>query len=201
MKPKTGAVLGKRAPRRPQPRTTLALTTTEWAEAALFELGRVGLEGLAVEPLARRLGVTKGSFYWHFKDRRALLIAALERWEQLGTDAVIASLASEPDPRARLRALLQVAMGDKLHIEVAILAGSEDPIARPIVRRVVTRRLDYLIELYAQIGLPPAQARTFGLHALSAYLGVQHLIRTVPRELSAQTRAEYTAHLVATLAP
>jgi hypothetical protein len=62
-------------------------------------------------------------------------------------------------------------------------------------------RLDYLIELYAQIGLPPAEAPTFGLHALSAYLGVQHLILTVPRELSAQTRADYTTHLVATLVP
>lgn len=197
-----------RLPLRPRHATTArprrnapALSALDWAEAALYEIGRVGIEGLAVEPLAQRLGVTKGSFYWHFADRRALLLAALSRWEELGTLAVIESLAAEPDPRARLRKLFEVAMGDKLHIEVAILAGTEDPVARPIVRRVVKRRLEYLVGVYAEMGLPPPRARTLGLHALSAYLGVQHIIRAAPRELSAQARADYTAHLVASLVP
>ena len=53
----------------------------QWAEAALGAIATGGIKAVAVEPLAARLGVTKGSFYWHFADRRALIDAALERWE------------------------------------------------------------------------------------------------------------------------
>ncbi len=51
-----------------------------WVRAAMQTLADAGLDGVKVETLARELGVTKGSFYWHFKDRRALLDAMLESW-------------------------------------------------------------------------------------------------------------------------
>ena len=57
------------------------LTADDWAQAALDLISEQGVAAVAVEPLARRLGVTKGSFYWHFPSRDALLQAALERWE------------------------------------------------------------------------------------------------------------------------
>ena len=57
------------------------LSAEDWALAALDVIAESGLAAVAVEPLARRLGVTKGSFYWHFPSREALLVAALERWE------------------------------------------------------------------------------------------------------------------------
>ena len=56
------------------------LTATDWAEAALHLIAEAGLGALTVEALAVRLGVTKGSFYWHFKGRAELLAAALGRW-------------------------------------------------------------------------------------------------------------------------
>ena len=57
------------------------LSADDWAAAALEQIAEQGVSAVAVEPLARRLGVTKGSFYWHFPSRDALLQAALERWE------------------------------------------------------------------------------------------------------------------------
>ena len=82
------------------------LTAQDWAEAALDAIGRRGVEGVAVEPLARELGVTKGSFYWHFPNREALLVAALQRWEARETDDVLERVQQETDPRARIKRLI-----------------------------------------------------------------------------------------------
>jgi len=65
----------------PHPHST-RLSADDWARAALELIAEQGVAAVAVEPLARRLGVTKGSFYWHFRSRDALLQAAIERWEQ-----------------------------------------------------------------------------------------------------------------------
>ncbi len=56
-------------------------TSERWAEEAIDVLAKEGVTGLRVEVLAKRCGVTKGSFYWHFKDRQALLDGVLEQWK------------------------------------------------------------------------------------------------------------------------
>src|SRR5436190_23787150 len=81
------------------------LAAADWAAAALEAFGEGGLAAVAVEPLAVRLGATKGSFYWHFANREALVTAALALWEQRSTEAKIFALDAEPDPVARLRML------------------------------------------------------------------------------------------------
>ena len=63
-----------------------------WVAAAFRLLGRRGIAAVGVEPLAKALGVTKGSFYWHFTDRRALLQALLAYWEERETSAIIADV-------------------------------------------------------------------------------------------------------------
>ena len=189
--------------RPPAPRRTAAppLSPIDWAEAALVDIGHKGVEALAIEPLAARLRVTKGSFYWHFADRKALLAAALARWELLGTESVIAELDQLPDPIDRLRRLLHVAFSGPLHVELAILSAGDDPVVRPVVERVMQRRLSYVISLYAAAGLPARRARVLGLHAFSAYLGIQHILKSAPQYFGAQARKEYLAHLLATLTP
>src|SRR5438477_7765626 len=82
------------------------LSAQDWETAALEALADGGVAGVAVEPLARRLGVTKGSFYWHYADREALLAAALSRWEKSHTESIIAALADVRDPRERLVRLI-----------------------------------------------------------------------------------------------
>src|SRR3954451_21711575 len=87
------------------------LTARDWADAALAAIGERGLAGVAVEPLAARLGTTKGSFYWHFGGRDALLEAALARWERTDTEDVITAVQAEPDAGGQLRRLLAIAIG------------------------------------------------------------------------------------------
>lgn len=59
-----------------------SLTAEDWVRAAKRTIEERGVGAVAVEPLAKKLGVTKGSFYWHFENRDALLKATLERWEE-----------------------------------------------------------------------------------------------------------------------
>ena len=76
----------------------------DWAAAALAAIADGGLAAVAVEPLAARLGTTKGSFYWHFANRDALLAAALALWEETTTTDVARPGRGprRPDPAVRL---------------------------------------------------------------------------------------------------
>jgi AcrR family transcriptional regulator len=78
----------------------------EWVQAAVEGLVRDGAAGVRVEALARDLAVTKGSFYWHFADRAALLAAVLERWES-GARAELESASSAATPEERIASLLR----------------------------------------------------------------------------------------------
>ncbi len=155
------------------------LTRSDWAAAALAAIADSGLSGVAVEPLARRLSTTKGSFYWHFANREALLEAALELWEQQHTEAVIRRVDTEPDPLERLRLLLTtaIALAQEDIIDAAVLASANHPLVSQVLERVTERRIGYLAQLFRQLGFPPAQARDRGLLAYTAYLGQTQLIQ------------------------
>ncbi len=87
---------------------TPTLTAADWAEAALQLIAEAGLRALTVEALATRLGVTKGSFYWHFKGRSELLADALGRWEHRVTTEAITGLSTVTDPRQVAKITLTV---------------------------------------------------------------------------------------------
>ncbi len=179
------------------------VTRDGWADAALQALGERGLAAIAVEPLARALGVTKGSFYWHFKDRAALLEAALARWELLAVDAPIAELSQLTDPATRLRRLVAIAWEkpEHLHAEQALAAASEPVVVRAVAR-VTSRRLEFLIDTYRALGESPARARQWAATAMATYLGTGLLLRAVPGV--APTDAAFRAlvrHFTATLMP
>jgi AcrR family transcriptional regulator len=161
------------------------LSADDWAQAALVALGEGGLSAVAIERLATQLGTTKGSFYWHFPNRRALIDAALARWEQRRTEAVIAAMEREPDPRRRLRRLFAEGIEEALvdRTEVALLANAQDPGVAPALRRVTQRRIDYLAGLFEQLGLPSADAHRRGLLAYTAYLGFVQLAHCAPGAL------------------
>ena len=161
------------------------LTADDWARAALVALTEGGVPAVAVEPLAARLGATKGSFYWHFRSRDALLAAALQLWERRETDEVIATVDAEPDPAARMRALLLLALGSAGRrrtdaVELGLQAHADHPLVAPVLERVTRRRLDYLAALFAELGFPPAEARSRGLVAYTAYLGHAQLAHATP---------------------
>ncbi|MGW6686739.1 TetR/AcrR family transcriptional regulator [Streptomyces sp. NPDC054961] len=158
------------------------LTADDWATAALEAIGERGLGAVAVEPLAARLGATKGSFYWHFANRDALVEAALALWERRFTEATIESLAAEPDPRARLRILLtQVTGGAGQGAAAAnLLASADHELVAPVVRRVAQRRLAYVTGLFEEIGFPPEAAGRRAMLGYAAYVGHDELRTRLP---------------------
>lgn len=162
------------------------LSAQDWTTAALDALATGGLAGVAVEPLAVQLGATKGSFYWHFADRDALLVAALAQWEREHTDDVIALVETEPDVPARLRLLLSLGLGvfgdhpDGNGVELALLATTRHPLVRPALARVSARRISYLAGLFVELGLAPVEAHRRGLLAYTAYLGHAQLVHATP---------------------
>ena len=87
---------------------TEKLSKTDWLQAGFRALTEKGPQALKAEPLARSLSVSKGSFYWHFKDIPDFKNAMIEHWQQGATADVIAQIsAGTAEPQAKLRALVK----------------------------------------------------------------------------------------------
>src|SRR6266496_6234457 len=133
----------------------MALTRTprtNWIEEGLRALAAGGPDAVRIETLAEALGVTKGGFYWHFDDRRALLEEILDMWERLSVDDVIERVESEGgDARAKLRRLSALASSsdEPLKIDLAVRDWARrDQTVAERLRRVDNRRMDYLRSLF-----------------------------------------------------
>jgi AcrR family transcriptional regulator len=179
------------------------LSPEDWEAAALDALTESGLAGVAIEPLARRLGVTKGSFYWHFADREALLVAALAHWEVSHTESVIDALKGVSDARDRLVRLIGRGFAggrsDRIHLA---LANAGHPIVRTTLERVTHRRLGYLEQCYVELGQARREARRSALVAYAAYVGLVHLRVEAPNELPArEALTPYVEHFISKLVP
>ena len=180
------------------------LSAEDWALAALDVIAESGLATVAVEPLAKRLGVTKGSFYWHFPSRDALLVAALERWEVMEQEAVFGKLEAVSDPRARLRDLfLLVAHEYKTHIIYSeLLKALDHPAVQPVLARVSQRRLDYLTASFRQAGLPRVEAQHRARLTCAAYVGFLQLsLQLAQPRLNHDEFEAYVGHVMTTLIP
>ena len=180
------------------------LSADDWAREALEQIAETGVASVAVEPLARRLGVTKGSFYWHYPSRDALLQAALERWETMEQELVFGSLEKVTDPRERLRALFQlVAHEVKSHIIYSELLKALDHAAvSPVIGRVSARRLDYLTASFRQAGLSRTAAQHRARLAYAAYVGFLQLsLQLHQPRLQLDEFEAYVEHVMQTLIP
>jgi AcrR family transcriptional regulator len=160
------------------------LTARDWTAAALEALAGGGVGAVAVEPIAARLGATKGSFYWHVSGRDALLEAALLEWERTHTEEVISLVEAEPDARRRLHLLLALALGHGARpgdrVELALQPTAGHPLVAPVLERVTRRRLDYLTGMFGLLGFTPEEARQRSLLAYTAYLGHAQLAHATP---------------------
>ena len=186
--------------------TKNALSADDWAEAALAAIAQHGIEGVAIEPLARELSVTKGSFYWHFANRDALLKAALDRWEARETDDVLARVAQETDPKLRIQRLITEVNTSKRasRIYTALSSASKPALVREYVERVSRRRLDFIIDCYAGLGMHLDAARRWALQTYSVFLGSLQIRRDLPDEWPASDDpafAEYVRFLMISLLP
>jgi AcrR family transcriptional regulator len=173
------------------------LSRQDWVDAALEAIAEGGLAAAAVVPLAERLGATKGSFYWHFPSREALIEAALAAWEQTTTSAVIAEIdTASQDPRQQLRLLFKrvTELAARDRIELALLATADHPTVRPVLDRVTRRRIDFAAELFQRLGFRRADANRRALLAYSTYLGYAQLVHATP-QLLPQTQTARRAYL------
>lgn len=180
------------------------LSADDWAQAALDLIAELGVAAVAVEPLARRLGVTKGSFYWHFPSRDALLQAALERWETVEQEEVFGQMESIADPGERLRALfLLVAHEYKSHIIYSeLLKALDHPTVQPVIGRVSQRRLDFLTASFRQAGLNRTDAQHRARLAYAAYVGFLQLnVQLHQARLQHDEFEAYVEHVMTTLIP
>lgn len=158
-------------PAKLEPKTRLS--AADWEEAALTALAESGFGAVAVEPLARQLGVTKGSFYWHFATREALLQAALERWERSDEQEIVAPVSAVADPRERIRELVRnVSHKRRSHaVFAALIKALDQPSIRPVIERVSQRRLEFVIEAFREAGFDDVTAANRARLAYSAYVG------------------------------
>jgi AcrR family transcriptional regulator len=192
------------SPAAARPERSGRLSAEDWAQAALEMIAGQGVAAVAVEPLARRLGVTKGSFYWHFPSREALLVAALERWETVEQEEVFGQLEAIPDPGQRLRALFDlVAHEANSHIIYSeLLKALDHPVVRPVIERVSARRLEYLTASFRQAGLNRSDAQHRARLAYAAYVGFLQLnLQLQQPRLQHDEFEAYVEHVMATLIP
>jgi len=149
------------------------LTRADWLSAALRTLARDGAAALRVEPLAKQLGVTKGSFYWHFADRPTLLAAVLAEWERRATDAVIVEVeAAGGDAGEKLARLFRITFGADGRLDRAVRAwAASDAAAAAVQARVDGRRLDYLARQFAALGFAADEAAARARFAYQSLIG------------------------------
>ncbi|MFT4045734.1 MAG: TetR/AcrR family transcriptional regulator [Solimonas sp.] len=181
-----------------------SLTAEAWTEAALEAIATSGFDAVGVEPLARRLGVTKGSFYWHFENRDALLRAALERWEKAETDDIVARIGPEPDPYQRIVKLFKAANASYRagRLYLAIAAAEDKPMVQGFVRRVSQRRMEYLYECYRALGFGETAAAHWARFAYATFMGNLQIGRDTPEMMpSGADFSEYVKLMIKVLIP
>ena len=139
------------------------LDRVDWIDGALIQLGEGGIEAVRVEPLAKRLSVTKGSFYWHFADREALLAGLLDHWAARATEPYTDTAeALGSGPGEILRGLFRTILADHAGLapELAIRDWARhDKRAAGVVLAVDSRRNAYLEDRFVEAGQPVAEAR------------------------------------------
>lgn len=167
----------------------------DWIDLGLKVLAEGGVETVRVEPLAKLLDVTKGSFYWHFKNREELLAAILQNWVSQETDGIIQTVeAAGGDASAKLLHLFEIAIQDDGQLENAIRAWAvNDSKAAAVLSQVDQRRLDYTKELFLEVGFTPFEAMVRARMAYYSLIGKYTIgARTNQSERLAEVRLEHS---------
>jgi AcrR family transcriptional regulator len=164
-----------------------------WIDAGLRALAAGGPDAVRIEPLAKALGVTRGGFYWHFDDRRALLDAMLDTWEQTVIDDPVQRVEAEGgDARERLWRLFRLAsLGDELvALELAIRDWARrDAAVAERLGRVDNRRMAYMRSLFGAFCDDEADVEVRCLLAFSLFVANT----TIAADHGARTRADVLA--------
>lgn len=160
-----------------------SLKAKDWILAGFRALSAEGPQGIRVEAIARELKVSKGSFYWHFKDVAALKNAMLKHWLKAGTaDVINAVELNESEARAQLFALLEMSISfDKPEIggvlsEAAIRDWARYyPPAAVALQAVDAERLGFVVILFERFGFEQKLAQSHARLLYAGLIGMAHL--------------------------
>jgi AcrR family transcriptional regulator len=185
-------------------KTRSRLSAADWEHQALEMIAEQGVRAFAVEPLARRMGITKGSFYWHFPNREALLDQALAGWEKHDARNLNVALGEIEGPRERLKSFFRRVGRERLTHQVfsALCAAADHPQVEPVLERVANRRMQHIARAFAELGMAEEDAEHRARLTYSVYLGFLQLQRQHQTpSLSSQAFEAYIEHVIATLIP
>jgi AcrR family transcriptional regulator len=163
------------------------LSAKDWLDRGLETLAESGFTALKAEPLAKAMGVSRGSFYWHFADISAFHAAVLKHWRDVAAEQVIANLEAMSKTDDPLPTLLRQAFGGRRTLEQAVRSwATVDPAARSAVQAIDRRRLGYVEKLFERSGVPPAVARARAQIFYWAFLGFALSDKPLPRARQAE---------------
>ncbi len=169
------------------------LSAEDWLDQGLKTLTESGFTALKAEPLAKAMGVSRGSFYWHFADVGAFHAALLTRWREIMTEQIITNLEQSAEGEGRINELLRRAFGGRLMLEVAVRTWATlDPTARAAVQAIDRRRLSYIESLLVASRFPPEIARARAQILYWAFLGFTLSEKSLPKSRQAEITDELT---------
>jgi len=164
------------------------LTQSEWLNHGLALLGREGPGALKVGAMAAGLGVSRGSFYWHFRNIGEFEALLLEEWQKISTDQVIDELDARPGDPDRLKNLLRLAFSGQRRLDHAVRTwAAQDSKVAGIVAAVDGRRIARLARLLTDAGIDGTTAAQRALFLYWAFLGRAAVID--PRQASLPDQA------------
>ena len=158
------------------------LSAKDWLDLGLKTLARQGFTALKAEPLAKAMGVSRGSFYWHFEDIGAYHAAILKHWREVAAEQVIANLEASSKDDDPLLLLLRRTFSSRLALENAVRTWATlDPLARAAVQATDRRRLSYVQKLFERSGAAPDVARSRAQIFYWAFLGFAQSEQPLPK--------------------
>ena len=167
------------------------LSAKDWLDQGLKALAERGFTALKAEPLAKALGVSRGSFYWHFADIGAFHAAILKHWRDVAAEQVIANLEAVSEHDDPLAVLLRQTFSGRLALEHAVRTwATVDPLAQSAVQAIDRRRLSYVESLLKRTGVPPDVARARAQILYWAFLGFALSDKPLPRARQAEVLDE-----------
>lgn len=159
--------------------TTTRLTRDDWLRAALETMRAAGVDGIKIAPLAARIGITTGSFYWHFKNRRELLEELLDYWENTMTDAAIAEAKKfQGPPKDRILFLMKRVMVDDLAgYDLPIWHWAQSDVAAGrVFQRALDKRFAFATWMFMETGFSNQQAEIRGRMMVVYLMGESTLV-------------------------
>jgi AcrR family transcriptional regulator len=148
------------------------LSASDWLDQGLKTLAKSGFTALKAEPLAKAMGVSRGSFYWHFSDIAAFHAAILQRWRDIAAERIILDVEAAAKGSDALSFLLRRVFSERLTLENAVRTwAAVDPAARAAVQAIDQRRLGYVENLLKQNSLAEDVARARAQILYWAFLG------------------------------